>query len=502
MARFIGIDITPTFVRAALVRSGYRTMTVERLLEVERARFETLEQALQTTVLPMFEHGEAIAIEVDGEEAFTQRIVLPVTAQKQLAEVIPFELEAHIPVDISTMVYDYRQLPRDPKSKEIELVAVAAERDQVHGLIQLVRRALGREPERVGCGSLPLANLANLSTELRRPEPIALVEIAETRTEAVVLVGGELRYARTLARGMVGLPDGAPALAAELRQTFAAWAARGNDPIASVWLGGIGGQDPYAPAYLSHTVGISVEPISAQGFAKLSPESEPMLPRFAKALGLAAGLKKPLDPDLRQGGLTYQRGAEFMKEKAPVLVGLVGSVLVSFLFATWAEFKALERERAVLDTTLAAVSRTILGEETTDPERATELLERGDGSSLADPMPHGDAFDLLVGMSEAVPMEISHDIEEFDLQRTKVRINGIVPTATDAQKVAADIGKVKCVQDVKIGKITQVVNSDRQKYVLDFELKCPEDEAKAKTKKGKDDKSEEAKEPTAGGDEK
>ncbi len=490
MARFIGIDITPSYVRAALLRAGYRTLNVERLLEVERHRVETLEQALQTCVLPLLEHGEAMAVAIDGEESFIHRLTLPGSAQKQLAQVLPFELEAHVPVDMDELTHAYRLLPSQPGSKDLLVLAAAARTARVRDRIALVARALGREPERIGCGPLPLANLAALTPELAVPGPIALVDVGEHRTETVVLENGHLVAARTVARGMAGLPEGADALAAEIRQTFGAWAATGGAPVTRVCLLGLGASDYHAPAYLAHTLGVPVQALSGQGFSELAPENEPLLPRFAQAMGLAAGLKQGRDLDLRQGSMAFERGHEFVKEKAPLLTGLVGAIVVSFLFATWAELSGLSREHEVLATTLATLSRDVLGEETEDPERATELLETGGERAVSDPMPHADAFDMLIGLSETIPMTMTHDIDEFDMQRGKVKLRGIVDTAADAKKVAKDIEKIRCVKNVKTGKITQVVNSDRQKYSLEFDVRCLEDQGKSKAKKAKAEEKE------------
>ena len=122
---------------------------------------------------------------------------------------------------------------------------------------------------------------------------------------------------------------------------------------------------------------------------------------------MACGLKNPRDLDLRQGPLAAQRSYEQLKERTPLLAGLAGAILVSFLFATWAELRALGREHEVLTTAMAALSRDVLGEETVDPERVHELLETGGGRAVTDPMPHADAFDMLVGISEAIPMSTS-----------------------------------------------------------------------------------------------
>ncbi|MET0792873.1 MAG: hypothetical protein ABW061_15235, partial [Polyangiaceae bacterium] len=106
-------------------------------------------------------------------------------------------------------------------------------------------------------------------------------------------------------------------------------------------------------------------------------------------------------------------------------------------------------------------------------------LTRAQTKDEADPMPHVDAFDVMVELSNAIPMSVTHDIEEFDVDRSHVKVNGIVPTTADAQNVATKMAENRCVSDAKIAKVSQVVSQvpgdNRQKYVLEFELKCPED---------------------------
>jgi general secretion pathway protein L len=77
------------------------------------------------------------------------------------------------------------------------------------------------------------------------------------------------------------------------------------------------------------------------------------------------------------------------------------------------------------------------------------------------------------------------------MQRGHVKMHGIVGSAEEAQGVATELGKNACIHAAKIGKITQVVNSDRQKYVLEFEVKCPSEGGKKKPG-SKGEKSEKA----------
>jgi general secretion pathway protein L len=136
----------------------------------------------------------------------------------------------------------------------------------------------------------------------------------------------------------------------------------------------------------------------------------------------------------------------------------------------------------VLEKALGVVSKEVLGEETTSPARANELLGQQTASTDEDPLPHSDAFDVMVKLSEDIPQSMVHDIEELDVQKGHVVVHGIVGTIPDAQSIAASLRAEQCFADVKITRTTQVIGGDRQKYVLDLDEKCPEDMKSAKKK--------------------
>ena len=476
MARYIGIDIGSSHVRALLLSTGYKRVAIEAINEVAIDSVESLEQALTACASPMLPHSDGIAVGIDGDGAFVHRLELPLTARKQIDAVLPFELESLLPIDMSELVYDYRVLRTEPNATAIEVIAALARTDQVKERIELVKRALGREPERVSCGSLVLGNLALVARELATKTPIALVDLGSKRTEVAVLSGGEPLFVRTLSRGVAGLPESAAALIAELRQTFLAFLASTDLAIDSVILLGGGAAASGADQYLSHELGLPVRALPAFQL-EASAEIVLALPRFAKALALATGLSgKAVDLNLRSGPLAYQRGFGFLKERAPLLAGLMAATLVSFLFSSWADLHALGREHEDLVKALAAQSQLELGEELTDPEAVAESIERAKAKEEPDPMPHMDAFDVVVELSNAIPMSVTHDIEELDVDRSHVRVNGIVPSTADAQNLSTKMAEHRCVSGSKIAKVSQAIgDSSRQKYVLEFELKCPED---------------------------
>lgn len=481
MARFIGIDVGARTVRAALITTGYRRLTIERLEETPIAAPDQVGAAITVAASHLVQHIDGIATALDGERAFVHRITLPSTATKQLSEVLPFELEAQIPVDLEDLVYDYRLLARANEKAPLVLLAAAARTEHVRERIELVRAALGREPDRISCGSISLANLAVLAPSLRVPGPIALVDLGGRRTEVTLIERGEPVSVRTLSRGVEGLPATAAALSAEIRQTLLAWAANQDKQVTTVYLVGGGAAAEGADRFLSHELGLSVEPLPALQVQDITAEQIAQVPRFAKAIALALGAAgRGHDIDLRRGPLAFQRGFGFLKEKAPLLVGLGAATIVSFLFATWAEVRALDRENVVLVDQLGQLGKEMLGQEVQDAESAMDLLEKARAADEVDPLPPMDAFDVIVEISRAVPMSVTHDIEEFDMQRGHVKVHGIVGSASEAQNITTELGKHRCVQTPKIGKITQAINSERQKYVLEFDVKCPDERKKKK----------------------
>jgi general secretion pathway protein L len=440
---------------------------------------ESIERAVQIAVAPLLEHVDAVAAAINGDHCFIHRLAIPAAAQKRLEEVLPFEIEAQVPIDIDELVYDYRTLRRGDPKGPLTVMTAAARIDAVRARIELLQGAISRQPDRVGCGPLSLANLATVTSALRGPGPFALLDLGADRTEVTVLQHGEAVFVRTLSQGVAGLPASAASLASELRQTFlSAAVAIGSDLQAAYLLGGGAGAEG-AAEYLAYESGLPVLPLPPLELEGVSEDRAASVPRFAKAIALSlAAAGRGRDVDLRRGPLAYQRGFGFLKEKLPVLSGLGAAIAISFVFSNWAQMRALEREHELLSTQLEAVSKEVLGEAVSDGEAATEALTRAQAAEEADPMPQADAFDVIVGLSKIIPMSMTHDIEEFDMQRAHVKLSGVVGSTADAQTITTDIGKHACVKDAKTAKITQMINSDRQKYVLEFDVRCGEDKKK------------------------
>ncbi|MDX2051252.1 MAG: hypothetical protein SFV15_02610 [Polyangiaceae bacterium] len=483
MARVVGIEIDGAVVRAALLAVSGRRVTVEQMQEASVEAAGSLQLALKQVTVPMLHHGEAFAASLNGTQVLAHRLDLPKTALKQLADVLPYEIEAKVPIDMDELVYDYHVL-KSGAASGVGVLAVCARTEHVRSFLEQLRSGLGREPERVGAGAACLANLQSISDALKQPGPYALVDLGPTQTDVVIVDQGEVVLLRTLSRGVNGLPETAPQLSAELRQTFLAWVGQGGGQVSQVYLAGSGAHTPLAAEYLAGTLGTPVSQLPPLTIENLTPEVSEALPRFAKAIGAALGLaSRPRDFDLRRGPLAFQRGYGFLKEKVPLLAGFAIAIVISFLFSMGSNLYVLSREREKQMATLAQVSAEVLGREAEDAEDAMLLLAKAREQDEVDPMPLLDAYDVLIEFSSAVPTTITHDIEAFDMQRGHVRLNGVLGTADEAQRILSGLKEKRCIRDANVSKISQAVNSDRKKYVLEFDVKCPEEDGKKKPKK-------------------
>ena len=486
MPTWVGIDIGSSSVKAAVVRSTYRKVALVRLAAADVAASGSVVEAVRAATREALEGeaqgADAVAVAIDGSRAAIHRLLLPATAQKQLADVLTYELEAQVPFDLAGAVFDWRLLEHGGEGGQLLLVAAVARVEDVRARIDLVKEATGLEPERVGVGALSLGALVPFIPALSEAESVAIVDLGAKASEVLVLERGEAVFARTLSLGTDGLPATAPRLARDIRVSFGAHRAQGGAAPTRVFLCGGGAFASGAEGFLSGELEVPVQLLPDPA---LGAEGLREVPRYAKAVALALSLAgRGAGMNLRRGELAFEGGYAWVRERVPVLAGLAAVILVSFAFSALARLHAVHKERDALEGALGAVTQEVLGTEATTAQDAQDLLSKEVALTDEDPMPHADAFDVMVRLSEAVPTTMTHDVEELDVQKGHVVVRGIVGSIPDAQSIASSLAEDKCMKDVKIKNTTQAVGSERQKYLLEMDLKCAADVHVAPKKKG------------------
>lgn len=513
MALYIGLDIGRTAVKCVSIRTVYRKVRLESLALVELSEFggdTTL--AVQAAYSRLFggrtPQHDGIAICLAGDSVSQKTIYLPLTAQKQIAEVLPLQLADELPFEIDEAVFDYRVGRRKGAvavdSTQIEVHAVVARIEDVQARIDFVKTALLHEPERVAVGAFPLGNLPPNCPSLLGAGPeevVALLDLGMKQSDLLLLCDGEIVFSRTLSLGTEGLPGTAARLSRELRTSFLAHKSQGGTEPARLVLAGGGAFVSGAEVFLAAQLGLATTVLGPPDIeidtpARAKNDTGPDLrvsavqaelarfARYAKALGLALGhTSRAVDYDLRRGPLAFERGFGWLQARVPQLMAFGVVLGIALFVSATIRLVALSRERTVLEEALGTVTSEVLGEETIEADRAEELLAGQTEAADPDPLPHADAFDVLVILSKNIPPEVEHDLEEVDVNKGKVLVRGIVGSVSETQDILTNLKTERCVFGPKVTGTSQMVGATRQKYVLEFEVRCPEDAKKDPKKK-------------------
>ncbi len=95
---------------------------------------------------------------------------------------------------------------------------------------------------------------------------------------------------------------------------------------------------------------------------------------------------------------------------------------------------------------------------------------------------------------------MTHDIDELDIQKNHVVVHGVVNSVADAETIRSNLKTERCFTEPKITRTDQMVgDATRKKYVLEFDLKCPEDQKGAAAKSGTSAAGSSSAAPTVGG---
>ena len=495
MSLWLGIDIGSSSVKAALVRSQRQRTMLEAISVAELADWGSVEDCVRMAAEGCcgenLKRVEGISVGLEGTRTAVHILTVPGDVEKQMGDVLMFELEAQLPFALmGNAVFDYRILkvvpPSDTDEGSVTAITAIARIDEVTAQIELVKSALGVEPERVGAGPFSIASLVAHVPELAVDGPVGVIDIGGHSSDFIVFEKGNVPFARTLTSGIAKESGGPHRLARDVKNTMASLKSRGGSPPKIIYICGGGSYVSGVHVALSDDLDLLVEllPTPTQDFSNTSPFEDYELTRYAKALSLAVSLYgRTAGMNLRRGELRFSRGFDWIRERVPQIAGLAALFIVSFLFAGWSQIFLFNRELVGLQGALQKVSAEVIGEATTDPDKARQALAAQQGGTDENPMPHADAFDVMVRLSEVVPSSMTHDVEELDVQKSHVTIHGIVDTIPDAQSIAQSLRSEPCFSDVRISRTSAVVGGERQKYMMEFDLRCPEDQKQKKVAK-------------------
>ncbi|MCP4599954.1 MAG: pilus assembly protein PilM [Proteobacteria bacterium] len=524
----IGLDLGSSEIRAVVVRMALRGFEVVQLEsepvpigEDGHSKEEDILQAAGRLMERLNVAHETVHCAMPGEFVSVRQLDLPSSASRRLNQVLKFELDELLPFDIDDSVFDFVKV--DQTGDEISIVTATAPTDQVARLIEELGKH-GITPREIGVSALSYAT--GLNRHLGEwNETRAIVDIGHKRTNIAVLdltiptVRTILRGGRDLTaklvevggvdfakaedykrqhglNGKVGevLKKATRPLVREIQQTLKGHMVSGGQRVARVFLCGGGGLVDGLDLYLADELGIPVEryePTLGQVQDSITTQ-EASTYGLAYSLALREGVQKAKRIDLRRDQLLFRGDLEFLKRRISWIAACALTVLLSWIFASFAEYTVFADEVDQKKAALAEKTKNLFAKPIFDYKQIADKL--GGERTEEPPIPKKDAFDIVLELSKRIPTSVVHDVDLLEIKPKRVTLRGLVNADLKAEGELNDDGSAikgdagtdlsptdlikqkleefeECFTSIRVGKVTAV--GDRRRYQMDIESSCP-----------------------------
>ena len=138
-----------------------------------------------------------VAIGVYGQSVIVRKITVPMMTPAELDEQIQWEAEQHIPFDIKLMSVDYEVLRRRPEAGQMDLLLVAAKKDEINDYAAILREAKLR-PLVVDINAFTVQNVFEHQYGLPADSTIVLLNVGAAVSSLNIVSKGVSAFTREI----------------------------------------------------------------------------------------------------------------------------------------------------------------------------------------------------------------------------------------------------------------------------------------------------------------
>ncbi len=206
----VGVDIGTSSIKVcqvkesrkgfSLERFGYSALPPQTIVDGQVMDASAVSETLQRVIRDAGIRQKEVALSVSGQSVIIRKITVPMMTPAELDEQIQWEAEQHIPFDIKDVQVDYQVLRRRPEASQMDLLLVAAKRDQINDYAQLARNAK-LKPIVCDIDAFTVQNLFEFSRGVPVDQTIALINVGASLSTLNIVAGGVSAFTREIANG-------------------------------------------------------------------------------------------------------------------------------------------------------------------------------------------------------------------------------------------------------------------------------------------------------------
>ncbi|PIE05693.1 MAG: pilus assembly protein PilM [Sorangium cellulosum] len=206
----VGVDIGSSSIKVCEIKEGRKGRTLHKVAYAPLAPQTIVDGHVMNTgvvtetLAQVFAQNKIkqknVAIGVSGQSVIIRKITVSMMTPAELDEQIQWEAEQHIPFDIKEVQIDYQVLRRHPDRGQMDLLLVAAKRDEINDYAQFVREAK-LKPTCVDIDAFCVQNLFEVSVGVPQEQTVALLNMGASLTSLNIVSEGTSAFTRDITSG-------------------------------------------------------------------------------------------------------------------------------------------------------------------------------------------------------------------------------------------------------------------------------------------------------------
>jgi len=206
----IGVDIGTSSIKVIQVRKsgkgyhlqkyGIEPLPAQSIVDGHVMNHGAVVDALRKMFRELRISQKEVALSISGNSVIIKKLNLPLMKREELEEQIQWEAEQHIPFDISEVEIDYNVLSEQPDTGQMDVLLVAAKKDEIQDLVEVVKEAR-LIPLVVDIDAFAIQNVYELNYGFSANETLALLNIGADVTTVNIVYNGISQFTRDISNG-------------------------------------------------------------------------------------------------------------------------------------------------------------------------------------------------------------------------------------------------------------------------------------------------------------
>lgn len=206
----VGVDIGSSSIKLCqlkeirgkktLVKFGYHPLAPGTIVDGHVQNVGAIVEGLNGLFNQQKVKRREVALAVSGHAVIIKKMALPMMTNAELDEQIDWEAEQQIPYDIKDVQIDYEVLRKRPEQGQMDVLLVAAKKEEINETAQIVRDAK-LKPTVIDVDAFAVQNAFEVNYGLPKEGSVALINIGATLTTINILSQGIPSFTRNIING-------------------------------------------------------------------------------------------------------------------------------------------------------------------------------------------------------------------------------------------------------------------------------------------------------------